>query len=203
MVQTAYVTIISLDDHVSTLEEQIIDGGRSIAAAETGLPHSLCQPLRNSTPRRHESQWRQAIEFWERLLLQNNLRSNRGSSQMLDQRGASSNNRCKPWCYLGWIRILNYVFEEKNDGMETFVCELVPTLNLDDITDKVNQFYVRLKERGANNGIRIIQTAKLQTWYWRSRWNVLLYWLILQMFFFWIGMVGLDYCQWLANSVNI
>lgn len=41
MVQTAYVTIISLDDHVPTLEEQIIDGGRSIAAAETGLPHSL------------------------------------------------------------------------------------------------------------------------------------------------------------------
>lgn len=41
MVQIAYVTIISFDDHVSTLEEQIIDGGRSIAAAETGLPHAL------------------------------------------------------------------------------------------------------------------------------------------------------------------
>lgn len=174
MVHTAYVTIISLDDHVSTLEEQIIDGGRSIAAAETGLPElPLPAPEKLDT-----SATRISVTSGHRI-----LGKTAPSEQSKEQPWIFSNvgstryiaNRCKPWCYLGWIRILNYVFEEKNDGMETFVCELVPTLNLGDITNKVNQFYVRLKERGANNGIRIIQTAKLQTWYWRSRWNVWYY----------------------------
>lgn len=50
-----------------------------------------------------------------------------------------------------------------NDGMETFVCELVPSLSLDDLTDNINQFSNNLKEWSTNNGIRIIQSTKLQT----------------------------------------
>lgn len=50
-----------------------------------------------------------------------------------------------------------------NDGMETCVYELVPSLSLDDLTDNINQLSNNLKERSTNNGIRIIQSTKLQT----------------------------------------
>lgn len=42
--------------------------------------------------------------------------------------------------------------------METFACELVPTLRLDDLPDKTSQSNIKSKEWSANNETRIIKT---------------------------------------------
>lgn len=48
--------------------------------------------------------------------------------------------------------------KKKNDTMEIFVCELVPTLGLDDLDDRISQYNTKLKEWSSNNGIKIIST---------------------------------------------
>lgn len=179
MIQSAYVTINRLNDRVSTLEERSVSEPRNATAASQEMSES---PLSTSPPQPPPEKTLLIGDSNLRHVRMSDLgkdcaiRTIPGASadilrcwvnEMLEW----TPTRCILYCgihelidnvspdlILDDIASLILDLKKKNETMGIYVCELVPPVSLDELTDRVKQFNDKLKEWSNKNGIPMIQT---------------------------------------------
>jgi len=173
MVQSAYVTINRLNDRVSTLEEQVSSGQHNPASADSGMPES---PLRQHEKTLLLGDTNLSDVKASDLATNCSIRTIQGATMDLvrcwiNEKLDWTPARCILYCgihelmedvsadnILDGLGSLILDLKKKNETMEIFVCELIPTLGLDDLDDRISQYNTKLKEWSSNNGIKIIST---------------------------------------------